>query len=238
MQSTAIVDLISQTLAGAEEASPTPALIAAFAGVPDPRRRRGRRYPLPFLLGALVLALLCNCDTLEAVGQWCAEQREVLAAQFPGQRFHTPTGSLYRRLLPRLSVAHLEAALAVWVRGSLAAAADEPVALDGKAVRGAGTAEQAAPHLLSASTHRSGETLVQVRVSAKTNEVPVARELLRALPLTGRVVTADALHTCAQTARALLAHDAEYLLVVKGNQPTLPRSMPSAPPTSPTRRRA
>ena len=83
MQSTAIVDLINHTLAGAEEARPSPALIAAFTSVPDPRRRRGRRYPLPFLLGALVLALLCNCDSLEAVGQWCAEQREVLAAHFP-----------------------------------------------------------------------------------------------------------------------------------------------------------
>jgi predicted transposase YbfD/YdcC len=222
MQSTAILDLIIATLPeAAEGAAPTPPLAVAFASVPDPRRRQGRRYPLPFLLCALVLALLCNCDTLEAVGQWCAEQRDLLAAHFPAQRFHTPTGSLYRRLLPRLSVAHLEAALAVWVRGSLAAEADEAVALDGKTVRGAGTAEQVAPHLLSASTHTSGETLVQVRVAEKTNEVPVARQILPVLPLAGRVVTADALHTCAETAQALLAQGADYLLVVKGNQPTL-----------------
>ena len=31
-------------------------------------------------------------------------------------RFHAPTGSLYRRLLPRLSVAHLECAVATGVR--------------------------------------------------------------------------------------------------------------------------
>jgi len=47
------------------------------------------------------------------------------------------------------------------------------------------------------------------------------RALLPALPLAGRVVTADALHTCAATAQAICAHDADYLLVVKGNQPTL-----------------
>jgi hypothetical protein len=83
MQSSAIVDLLAAALAEREEeASPTPALIAVFAGVPDPRRRQGQRYPLPFLLCALVLALLCNCDTLEAVGQWCAEHRALLAAQF------------------------------------------------------------------------------------------------------------------------------------------------------------
>ena len=179
MQSTALVDLLAAAVAETEEdGRPTPALIEAFAGVPDPRRRQGRRYPLPFLLGALVLALLCNCDTLEAVGQWCAAHRDLLATHFPDQRFHTPTGSLYRRLLPRLSVAHLEAALGAWVRGSLDAAADEALALDGKAVRGAGTAGAPAPHLLSVSTHATQETLVQVRVSEKTNEVPVARALL------------------------------------------------------------
>ena len=222
MQSSAIVDLLAAAVAEREEeARPTPALIAVFAGVPDPRRRQGQRYPLPFLLCALVLALLCNCDTLEAVGQWCAEHRALLAAQFPAQRFHTPTGSLYRRLLPRLSVAHLEAALATWVRGSLRAASDEALAFDGKTVRGAGTADALAPHLLSVSTHSTQETLLQARVAEKTNEIPIARDLLPTLPLAGRVVTADALPTCAETAQALLAQDADYLLVVKGNQPTL-----------------
>lgn len=222
MQSSALIDLLVTSVAArAEEAEPAPALIAAFAGVPDPRRRQGRRYPLPFLLGALVLALLCNCDTLEAVGQWCAEHHALLAAHFPGQRFHTPTGSLYRRLLPRLSVVHVEAALAGWVRGSLTAQGDDAVAFDGKTVRGAGTVDQVAPHLLSVSTHQTQETLLQVRVGDKTNEIPVARAILPALPLAGRVVTADALHTCATTAQAILAQQADYLLVVKANQPTL-----------------
>jgi predicted transposase YbfD/YdcC len=222
MQSTVLLDLIGAAVAeAAEGTTPVPPLVVALERIPDPRRRQGRRYPLPFLLSALVLALLCNCDTLEAVGQWCAEHRALLAAHFPGQRFHTPTGSLYRRLLPRLSVAHVEAALAAWVQGSLTAEPDDALALDGKAVRGAGTADAAAPHLLSISTHTSGETLLPVRVDEKTNEVPVARAVLPVLPLAGRVVTADALHTCAETARAVLAQDADYLLVVKGNQPTL-----------------
>src|SRR5579875_1525317 len=146
MQSTGIVALVTAALRGMEEgAAPVPPLIAAVAQVPDPRRRQGRRYPLPFLLGALILAVLCNCNTLEAVGQWCAEQHPLLAAHFPAQRFHTPTGALYRRLLPRRSVVHLEAALAAWVGASVHTDADAAVALDGKTVRGAGTAGRTAP---------------------------------------------------------------------------------------------
>jgi hypothetical protein len=229
MQSTALLDLIVDALQDAEEeTAPVPPLAEAFARVPDPRRRQGRRYPLPFLLCALILAMLCNCDTLEAVGQWCAEHRALLAAHFPDQRFHTPTGSLYRRLLPRLSVVHVEAALTLWVRGSLVAAADDAVALDGKTVRGAGTVEQAAPHLLSASTHASGETLLQVRVAAKTNEIPIAREVLPTLPLAGRVTPAPPPRRPSWRRRPTIC---------AWSRPTSPPSTPSAPPTSPTPRR-
>src|SRR5579885_2552387 len=216
MQSTAIVHVLKRALAQQEAESPAmESLLGALAQVPDPRRRQGRRYPLPFLLGALVLALLCNCDSLEAVGQWCREHQGLLAAHFPAQRFHTPTGSLLRRLLPRLSVVHLEAALAAWVQGSAQAEEHEALAWDGKAGRGAGTAAQPAPHLLSVSAHASKKKFLQVRVHEKTNEIPVARAILPALPLAGRVVTADALHTNAQTAQALLDHDAAYLQVGK-----------------------
>jgi predicted transposase YbfD/YdcC len=196
-------------------------LPAAFATVPDPRARRGQRYDLPFLLTCLVAALLCNCNSLDAVGEWCQHQRRLLRRYFGPRRHLTPTGSLYRRLLPRLSVAHLEAALAAWVQGSLNAEPDDALALDGKTVRGAVAAGARAPHLLSVSTHDSQETLVQVAVEEKTNEIPVARALLPALPLAGRILTADALHTQVETAQAILAHGGDYLLVVKRNQETL-----------------
>jgi hypothetical protein len=67
--------------------------------------------------------------------------------------------------------------------------------LSGKTVRGAGGAGQHAPHLLSFRTHQSQETLLQVEVSQKTNEIPIAQALLPCLPLLGRVCTSDALHT-------------------------------------------
>jgi predicted transposase YbfD/YdcC len=224
MQSTALAPLadlpddVRRSLRAAHHVASLP---AAFAAVSDPRRRRGRRYELPFLLTCLVLALLCDCNTLDAVGQWCREQRSLLARHFPHQRFHTPTGSLYRRLLPRLSAAQVEAAVAAWVQASRAQPDDEPLALDGKTVRGAATPQQPAPHLLSVSTHQSHETLVQVRVADKTNEIPVAQALLPTLPLAGRVVTADALHTQVALAQSIVDHGGTYVFCVKDNHPTL-----------------
>ncbi len=88
-------------------------------------------------------------------------------------------------------------------------------------MRGARTGTQAAPQVLSVSTHTTQETLVQVRISDKTNEIPVAQELLPHLALRGRVVTADALHTQTALAPCILDHGGAYLFTVKDNQPRL-----------------
>lgn len=149
-------------------------LHVALAQAPDPRERCGRRYDLAFLLTCLVAALLCNCNSTSAVGQWCREHRALLRRVFGPRRHLTPSDSLYRRLLPRLSADHLEWALAAWVRATRSSEDTEPVAVDGKTVRGAATAEQAAPHLLAFCTHESQETLPQAPVGEKTNELPVA----------------------------------------------------------------
>jgi predicted transposase YbfD/YdcC len=194
--------------------------------VPDPRKRHGLRYELAFLLTCLLAALLCNCNSTEAVAQWCREHENLLREVFGARVFLTPSGSLYRKLLPRLDVQAIEAVLGRWMQATLHAAADEPIALDGKTLRGARTGEQSAPHLLSfcthnSQTHNSQETLFQIRVSEKTNEIPVAKAVLPTLPIAGRVVTADALHTHADFMQ--LTHDlhGSSVYTVKLNQPTL-----------------
>lgn len=187
--------------------------------VPDPRSRHGKRYDLPFLLTCLVAAMLCNCNSLEAVGQWTWEHRPLLRRVFGPRRHLTPTGSLYRWLLPRLSAAHLEWALASWVQATRPHPDHEAVALDGKALRGVAGDEERAPHLLSVTTHQTRETLIQVPVGAKTNEIPVAQDLLGWLVLNHRVVTADALHCQTGFAQTVLDQGAHYLLCLKGNWP-------------------
>lgn len=193
----------------------------AFAAVPDPRSCHGRRYALPFLLACFVAALLCNCNHSEAVGQWCRAQPLLLRRLFGPRRYVTPTGALYRWLFPQLDVPALERVLAAWVQATLVAKPDDPLALDGKTVRGARTDTEPAPHLLAFCTHQSHETVLQVAVDEKTNEIPVAQTLLPTLPLAGRVCTADALHTQITFMRVVHEQQADTVLVVKENQPTL-----------------
>jgi len=94
---------------------------------------------------------------------------------------------------------------------------DELIVIDGKQPRQGG-----GPSVLTAITVPSQHYLGSAVVDTKTNEIPVARELFHKLDLDGRKVSLDALHTQVQTARELvLEHGADYLLTVKGNQPTL-----------------
>jgi predicted transposase YbfD/YdcC len=183
----------------------------------------------------LTAALLCNCDSLDAVGQWCTDQQDLLARVFGRRRHLTPTGSLFRRLLPRLSAEHVEWALCSWVQATLQAHDDEALIHDGKVVRGAATATTAAPQLLSFSTAQSQETLLQVRIDEKTNEIPVAQALLPCLPVAGRVILADALHTQRALAETIQRLGGDYVFLVKGNQPTLYAALADyfAAPTQP-----
>jgi predicted transposase YbfD/YdcC len=200
---------------------PLLSLYEVFATLPDPRSTHGLRYELAYVLTCLVAGLLCNADSTLAIAQWCRDQQALLHQLFGPRRFWCPSDSLYRKLLPRLDAEQIEWVLAAWIRSTLVAQPDDPIAIDGKSVRGARADEQAAPHLLSFRTHQSQETLLQVAVSEKTNEIPVAQALLPCLPLTGRVCTADALHTQKEFMQGVAVLGGKTLLTVKNNQPTL-----------------
>jgi len=76
--------------------------------------------------------------------------------------------------------------------------------------------------LLSVLDVRTGCVRARPEVDAKTNEIPELARAIARLDLAGAVVTLDALHTQAETAR-YLAEDrkAHHLMIVKASQPTL-----------------
>ena len=104
------------------------------------------------------------------------------------------------------------------------------IAIDGKAVRGAKNKDGKAPHLVAALAHGIGAVLGQAAVDAKSNEIPAVRDLLKAFAsLAGAVITIDALHTQSDTAQVILGRDADYVMTVKGNMPTLYRQLKKLP---------
>jgi hypothetical protein len=115
-----------------------------------------------------------------------------------------------------------------------------PAAIDGKAVRGAKGKDGKAPHLIEALAHGICAVLGQAAaVDAKSDEIPAVRDLLKALAdLAGAMITTGALHTQHDTAKAILARQADYVMTVKGNMPTPLRPKETRRPRHPPRQTA
>ncbi|QDU26691.1 Transposase DDE domain protein [Anatilimnocola aggregata] len=62
----------------------------------------------------------------------------------------------------------------------------------------------------------------------KSNEIPAVQQLIDMLDLSGAVVTADAMHCQRETAEKIIAKEADFVLMVKGNQETLQAAVQSA----------
>ena len=96
---------------------------------------------------------------------------------------------------------------------------DGLVIVDGKKMRHGGV------EMVNAANGQ-GQYLGGVITQTRSNEIPAARQLLKTLDLVNKVVLSDALHTQVETGRQILFEQGgDYLLTVKGNRPTLQRTL-------------
>ena len=197
-------------------------------GVPDFRSTRGRRYPLATILAIAVAAKLAGYHGATAIGEFSQaltqHQLRALRAFYSPRlgRFTAPSTTAFVKVLTNLDPDVLDRAARTWAAQQ--ASRTDPVAIDGKYIRGAARHNPGAKHLLvAAAEHRSGIVLGQEAVEDKSNEIPAVRTLVTGLDLTGRVVTLDAMHTNHHTARCLVEQcGAHYVMTaVKDNCPNL-----------------
>ena len=99
----------------------------------------------------------------------------------------------------------------------------EVISFDGQTARGTANrrTNKAGIHLVSAWSSENGVCLGQNKVDDKSNEITALPELMEMLDLKGTIVTTDALNTQKNTASKVVDLGGDYLLPVKGNQPTL-----------------
>jgi len=135
-------------------------LLAAFATVPDPRKRRGRRHPLPAILALATAAMLSNAHSLYAIWQWGREQEPALVAALGFTRAKTPAVSTLHEVFSQLDVVAFEAAVQGWAQGQLGDRR-EAIAIDGKGLRGIHGEELPGVRLVAAYSDTAGLVLAQ-----------------------------------------------------------------------------
>jgi predicted transposase YbfD/YdcC len=200
-------------------------LIEVLAEIPDFRSNHGKRHPLVAILALACSAMLCGYRSYTAIAEWGRYYGEHLVGAL-GFTHRPPCAATLHTVLRRVDREVLEAKLGAWAEHLLGASpgtqgGEEAIAIDGKTLRG--SQKQGAPgaHLLSVLAPRVGLTLAQQAVDTKTNEIPVALDLLRHLVLEGRIVTMDALLTQRQIAQQIVDAGGDYVMVVKENHPQL-----------------
>lgn len=211
-------------------------LLDLLATIPDPRKRRGIRHSQATLLAVAICAVLSGARSMVAMAEWAADLPQDLLKRLhcrwhpEQQRYIPPSEPTLRRAVESVDVDIVDRKIGEW----LAQHVDpEALAVDGKTLRGSGHGGQSAVHLLSAVLHQQGVTLAQQPVDQKENEITRFQPLLDPLPLEGKVVTADALHTQTSHARYLVEEKkADYVFIVKKNQPTLFEDIQSLDPDS------
>jgi DDE_Tnp_1-associated len=178
-------------------------LLECLAAVADPRRAQGRRYPLPYILLFSILAMLCGATSYRKIQRFINAHRERLNESFGLRWKRAPAHTAIRYILQGLEGAELERAFRTHSRRLLEShtppaesARPLAIALDGKALRGSFDRfqDQKAAQVLSAFCQEEQIILGHLPVATKTNEIPVAQQLIEELGLGGCLYTLDALH--------------------------------------------
>jgi hypothetical protein len=219
----------------ASGAAPAGSLAEALAAVPDPRRPYGwwpAREPLPWvgLLQFAVAGMLCGARSLYALAQWGRERVEDdprLLAELGLPAGRSPSVATLHRVFKALDVDAFERAVGGWLARTGVRPTD-PLAVDGKTLRGVHGAGLPGVHLVGAHAHQAGAILAQVRSAGKGHELAAAERVLEQVPLAGRLLTGDALLTQRALSRRVVEGGGDYLLPVDDNQPTLREGIAAA----------
>jgi predicted transposase YbfD/YdcC len=204
-----------------------PSLVSILAQVPDPRRPRGQQHPWVALLLVVVAGLLSGANSQRAIARWGQQLPWPWLRALGFTRAGGPSQPTLHRVLRAVDVGQLEAVLGAWLQQVRAAARHsaarwlDGIAVDGKTLRGARRLGAGDTHLVSACCQHLACVLGEVAVADASRELEAVGPLLERLLLGGETVTLDAHFTQYLVATQIVRQGGAYLMVVKGNQPTL-----------------
>jgi predicted transposase YbfD/YdcC len=215
-----------------------PGLLEVLALVPDPRKRRGRRFGLSFVLAVAVACALAGARNFREAGDHAADLPQDVLARLGGQphpllgKIIAPSETRIRTLIHAIGAGLLDDLAGGWLRGLADAGRLDglltAIAIDGKWLRGVADGQV---KLFAAMLQEEKVIIAQHRIPDETTETTQVRELLEPVDLRNAVVTADAAHAQRDTAAYIAGkeedggRESDYFLFVKGSQPKLRRAI-------------
>lgn len=199
-----------------------PTIFEHFQDLDDPRQNRGNNHSLYEMI---VMALTA---AIAGAGCWVDVERFGIAKRTWFEKFLVlehgiPSHDTFGRVFAALDSDAFLVCLQEWLESLSLNMKGQGVAIDGKTLRHSfdNATGKASLHVVNAWATGLRICLGQIAVDDKSNEITAVPKLLEFLELQGAVVTLDAMHCQRDTAETIRAQAADYVLTVKGNQPTL-----------------
>lgn len=201
---------------------PENSLLGHLQRVEDVRRREGKIYPLWSMLGMLVLAALNGQKTLRSMWLWCEKRWGKISRPlgFTGQA-HAPSYGAVWYALHQLDAAQLEQETQAW-SGQVRSQEPEGWSIDGKVLRGSRreNPSQVALEVVTLVAQTLKQVMGQQSVT-DGDQVEATLQLLKAVPLGGKLVTLDAGLLHREVANTIVEQGGDYLGPIKGNEAEL-----------------
>jgi len=192
-----------------------------FEELTDPRRREPL-YPLMNIVTIAICAVVCGADDFVSIAEY-GEKKQKWLSQFLDLSAGIPSHDRFNAIFAALNPAEFEKCLLSWITALHEITGGQVIAIDGKTLRRSfdAASSKAAIHMVSAWATANCISLGQVVVDEKSNEITAIPKLLEIIAISGCLVTIDAMGCQTEIAEKIVAAKADYILAVKGNQPTL-----------------
>src|SRR5438876_2553380 len=188
-----------------------------FRLLKDPRVRNRTDHRLIDIIAIALCGVIANCDGWTDIMDF-ANNRIAWFKGFLKLPHGIPSHDTFERVFAKIDPAVFNRCCIAWLRAVSDLIGLGHVAIDGKTLRGSGSAELAPLHLVSAWATEAKLSLGEVAVEGKSNEIKAIPELLKLLDLKGALVTIDAMGCQKAIAQQIVDKGGDYLLAVKANQ--------------------
>ena len=201
-------------------------LLDFVVGIHDPRVLGRTEHDLVDILVIALCAVMAGAEGWDDIEDW-GIANEALLRTYLRLRNGIPGHDTIRRMFELLDPAQVEQRFAQWVSHVCVGLDTRLIAIDGKSIRGSGSATRGvkALHVVSAYATEVGLVLAQQRCEEKSNEITAIQALLPSLALKGAIVSIDAMGCQTKIAKQIVAQGGDYLLAVKDNQPKLHKAI-------------
>jgi predicted transposase YbfD/YdcC len=200
-----------------------------FSELDDPRQAGKIAYPffdVVFLTVCAAIGGAQGWEDIELFGEAHLEwlQRNGLFSN------GLPVHDTIARIISRIQPEQFQNVFVRWMQATSERTDGELIAIDGKTLRSSydRNSRQSTIHMVSAFAAQNRLVLGQVKTDAKSNEITAIPELLALLDIKGCLVSIDAMGCQTEIASAIVKGGGNYLLAVKGNQPTLHNAVRAA----------